>query len=341
MSAPLAYFSLGNGRDLSIRFRLVWRRGEPSFEPMLLTRPFGLPIGDGVPAKTATDVLLEATAYPDQPGAVRSTVTLRCAEVARELVVHGRRSARVHGNQITFSAAEAIEPTALVHRNAYGGGIGTARAFPRNPAGKGFLTRDRLADGDIELPLVEEGVPLTPQNLIADWDSWWRQPAPAIVEALLPTNMPRLVHLGLGTPYPMPGDLAARSQVELLQEAPPHSRIASLAEGTPIEVAGCLPNGQPFRARAPRQPRVTLTVEGQLIETPVRPQTLRIRPEANELSITYGIEHALSRTFLPGVHARIPIAVEIEGSHVAFPTEEPILQKLRRAKLSQEISEKS
>jgi hypothetical protein len=304
---------------------------------MLLTRP-GLPIGDSVPAKTATDVLLEATAYPDQPGAVRSTVTLRCAEVARELVVHGRRSARVHGNQITFSAAEAIEPTALVHRNAYGGGIGTARAFPRNPAGKGFLTRDRLADGDIELPLVEEGVPLTPQNLIAAGIPGGAACACNRRSAAADDQHASL-HLGLRTPYPMPGDLAARSHVELFKEAPPHSVAAS--GRTPIEVTGCLPNGQPFRARAPRQPRVTLTVEGQLIETPVRPQTLRIRPEANELSITYGIEHALSRTFLPGVHARIPIAVEIEGSHVAFPTEEPILQKLRRAKLSQEISEKS
>jgi hypothetical protein len=335
--SPLAYFSLGhNGRDLSIRFRLVWRRGEPRFEPMVLTRPFGLPIGDGVPAKPATDVLLEATAYPAHAGATRAIVSLRCAEVARELVIHGRRRARIRNEQVSFSAVEAVEPTPLVHANAYGGGLGTDRAFPRNPAGKGFITQDQLVDSDIELPLVEEGTLLTPQNLVASWPAWWRQPAPALVEPLLPTNMPRLMHLGLGTPYPQPGPLVARSGPELLQEAPSHSRVATLPEGTPIEVVGCLPDGQPFGTRAPRQPRVTLTIEGQVIDAAVRPQTLRIRPEASELSVTYGIEHALARTFLPGVHARIPIAVEIEGNRVPYPTEEPLLKQLRRAKIQQE-----
>lgn len=341
MSAPLAYFSLGNsGRELSIRFRLVWRRDEPSFEPMVLTRPFGLPIGDGVPAKAAIDVLLDGTAYPSQSGAVRSSVTLRCGEVSRELTIHGKRVAHMRGDRITFSAPEAIEPTRLVHANAYGGGLGTDRACPRNPAGKGFVTRDRLRDGELELPLVEEGAPLTPQNLVADWTAWWRQPAPAIVEPLLPTNMPRLIHLGLGAPYPLPG-APTRSTHELLQEAPPHSRLSLLTEGTPIEVTGCLPTGNPHRTRAPRAPRASLMVDGQLIAAEVRPQTLRIRPESSELSITYGIEHALSRTYLPGVHARIPISVEIEGSRVPFPTQEPILQQLRRAKRQQEIEAKS
>jgi len=308
---------------------------------MVLTRPFGLPIGDGVAARASTDVFLEGHAYPAGVGECSSKVAFRCAELSRQLVVSGPRLAQIRDGRVTFSDAKAFERVALTHQNAYGGGLGGDRAYPRNPAGKGFVTRDRIADKDIELPLVEEGTRLTAMNLIAEWAEWWRQPPPAIVEPLLPTNMPRLFHLGIDGLYPLPGKSAERSLAELLQEAPPHSRLSSLPEGAPIEVNGCLPNSAPFRARAPRAPRYKVTVDGRQVDAEARAQVVRLRPEAGELSITYAIEHGLARTFLPGIHARIPIAVDVEGTHIAFPTEEPLLAQLRRAKAKLETSEQS
>jgi hypothetical protein len=113
----------------------------------------------------------------------------------------------------------------------------------------------------------------------------------------------------------LPADLDARlgrAHPLASQEAPARSRLGALVEGTEVILEGCLPGGATWRAEAPRAPRVVLTVDGQATEVVARPQAIRLRPEADELCVTYAVEHKMHRAFIPGVHARIPITTQVE-----------------------------
>ncbi len=333
MSPPILLTLAEDGRTLSVRFRSVWTSdGQRHFEALELERPFGLPYGDNVPVRREVDVLLEASAYPARPGDTRSSVRVRAGEVDRALVIWGPRQASWQGGVYRFSAPLPFEKVPLDHAHAYGGGFKTDRAYPRNPCGVGFVTSDRLDGSTITLPQVEEPPHLlTPERLVADWAAWWRQPTPALVEPLVPTNLPRLSHLPFPEIYPPAPQHFAGERWELLQEAPPHSRMKVLPEGTEVVVDGCLPAGAVWRRRLPRPPRVRLWVEAIERHVEVLPQALRLRPEADEISIGYAVEHKLHRAFIPGIHARIPITVEVEGTTVAYQAPVPVLSQLRAA----------
>ncbi|MBL9022440.1 MAG: hypothetical protein JNL21_09570, partial [Myxococcales bacterium] len=75
----------------------------------------------------------------------------------------------------------------------------------------------------------------------------------------------------------------------------------------------------------------SLEVDGRSEVVEPRPQTVRLRPERDEVVVTYAIEKPLVRAFIPGIHARIPIAIDVLGERLAATTQEPVLAAVRGA----------
>ncbi len=343
MNSPISLvLDPDHGRQLSIRFRLRWRAGqEPVLEELDTFQPLKLPMGDLAPLKAETDVFVEGHAYPRAQGGTRGQVALRFGAIRRVVQVIGRRTTVWQQGRLRFSEAEPFDRIPLAACEAYGGVAGEA-PYLRNGAGKGFITEPEQAEG-VELPRLEEADDLlTPERLVAG--AWWERPRPALFAPAIPMLFPRMALFGLATfdapldarlrevrDGDLPADLDARlgrAHPLAFQEAPARSRLGSLVAETEVILEGCRPGGATWRAEAPRAPRVVVTVDGQATELVARPQAIRLRPEADELCVTYAVEHKMHRAFIPGVHARIPITTQVESFVARYDAPEAILPRV-------------
>lgn len=318
-------------RHCRIRFRRAIAATRARLEPLDLERPFALPIGDDVPMKGAIDVLVEGNAYPNTSGETEGRLKLQVGSIDRRVRVFGKRRVVLHRGRPRFEAALAFDAIPLMLANAYGGWC-TDRYYPRNAFGKGFVVEGAPESffEQLELPnLEEEGDLLTPDRLVVPYDKWWTLPRPAVLEPVPPLVFPRESLFGLGIhshptdsslPEVRDGELPAGYVPQMLrlapgafQEAPARSRLASVVPGTEVVLEGALPGGRVWRSKLPRSPVVKVLLDGRAYPVEPLPQTIRLRPDADEICITYAIEHELARGFIPGIHTKIPLAVEIDG----------------------------
>jgi len=309
-------------RQLSVRFRVVFGKRGARLEPVLAERPLGMPVGDALLFKPEVDVFIEGKVHPRTEGARESTLRLHGAGLDVSARVFGSRAVVKGASGLRIGEPARIEPFDLDARESYGGD-----AYPRNPLGQGFITDESGAVGTA-LPRVEDPSDLlTNDRLVASPARWWEQPRPALFEPRLASAFPRGVVLGLlKMPAPAPPD----ADRDFAQEAPRQLRLARLEPGMSLTVEGCLPSSRAWTWAMPAEPAMRLSVEGRAVDAPAVAQTVRLRPDADEAVVTFAFEHTMHRAFVPGLHARIPIEVEVLGERRAFPTPEPTLVAVRR-----------
>ncbi|MCA9710411.1 MAG: DUF2169 domain-containing protein, partial [Myxococcales bacterium] len=148
---------------------------------------------DLVLQRRQTDIVVQGHAYPHEGRAALEAV-IEVGDFVRRLAVFGdRRVSRGHDGQLLFSPPEGFEKMPLGWERAYGGVDEAARldigdpfqdymaeqgdtpdpawglfSYPRNPAGRGYLTEDTPAGLEhCRLPNVEMmEARLTPQTLV-------------------------------------------------------------------------------------------------------------------------------------------------------------------------------
>lgn len=308
----------------------------------------GFPTGDILPRKLAVDVFLEGHAYASSADPTAGAARLRVGAVDRSFRISGRRVVEWHRGRPRIGAAAPFERFPFDREHAYGG-ISLGHPYWRNPGGKGYLVDGDEREG-IELPNIEEAGDLVGvDRLLTQPSSWWLGPRPALTAPLVPIDFPRIVDLGWPSAFVPPpqdpqlaeivdGDLPADFTMSrpfemrrpVFQQAPARSRLATYEAGAEVIVEGCLPRGEVFRAKLPEAPPAILEVEGRRRELELLPQSITVRPEEGSLSIVYFASAELHRAFVPGLHKRIPIALELLGERHPYPTPEPVLARVRR-----------
>lgn len=334
-------------RTLSVRLRVAYRHGVRALRPLELDRPLGLPVGDDVPFKRRVDLFVDGFAYAPRSGSAEGSARIRAGGVDRTIRVFGPRRVTVVGDRMEFSRPVPFERVRLGAEAAFGG-QDAGYYYARNPVGKGFAVDIRSCEG-LELPCLEEGGDLlSPERLLVAPDDWWTLPVPALTDPVPLANFPRSVLLGgaaASLPFPrderLPeirsGDLSRDADARTLipsddfaQEAPRRSQIDRLEPGMSLVISGCSPTRDEVAFRAPEPLAVRVTVEGRSTTEQAEPQAVWLRPETEEMSITYALELALPRAFIPGLHRRIPISVTALDTEEHYQAPEPILTTIDR-----------
>jgi hypothetical protein len=224
--------------------------------------------------------------------------------------------------------------------------------YPRNPWGRGYAIGS-LPTAGLEMPNVEDPADLLTEDrlLVPDPPRWYRQPLPWFFGWMPLITFPRcLGFFGADAWFPGPDDeempevrrgylakgyraaLAGRLSPRLAQEASLGLSVAGLAGGEPVVLEGMHPEEPVLRFSLPAPPRVELILEGQRRAVAPRLHSVVLRPAEKRLTLVYGADVELHRTFVPGIHKRIPVAVSVDGdapiAYVAPPT---IKEQLRAA----------
>jgi hypothetical protein len=309
------------------------------------------------------DVLLEGRAHAASPTATSATVTARVGDWSWEATVWGRRTATSRDARIRLGDPSPLAaPVPISFATAFGGAesgeprtsasawepaprdVLLGNVYPRNPFGRGY--RRGTQDGTWELPQIEDPRDFTTADRLerVATDDWTSGPLPWCLDEVHTTTFPRCALVpGLGASTrrddiaevsrgflraPPEGDELGLD-TSFLQDAPPWGWLDRLDVGAEVEVRGCLPDGETFAMRLPPAPPFYLTVDGVEGELPLRCTRLTIRPEAREVLVSWTGDVVLPRPFLPGIHARIPIAVRMAGlDAVPYPTP-PVMPRPR------------
>lgn len=183
---------------------------------------------DSLAFKSATDVIVQASAHVYSKGVNRTTVSVRFGKHEREIVVHGDRRGEIDSmGRPRFSEAEPIDEIPVRWDHAYGGfdrngcersgyvailqqlnslrpdwdaATSTPYHYPRNPAGCGYLTSLEARDFEgLAVPNLEHpGALLSPARMAVESPlAWMRAPLPAAWDFLDGSWFPRCAYLGL------------------------------------------------------------------------------------------------------------------------------------------------
>lgn len=229
-------------------------------------------------------------------------------------------------------------------------------AYPRNQSGKGYVILDSPVEG-IELPNLEDPTHLlTADNVVVrDPALWVRQPLSWFFDWHYPAMFPRAHYAGAHPRHPVPtgevleevrrgfvperwrelaGDISHGRPAPPVyyQEASLGMSFSDLREGTPIEIVGMHPERDTLEFELPRFPRLEIEIEGdrQVVET--RLLHVVVTPHEQKVHLTWaGLRNDMPRAFFPGVHARIPITLWVDGHPVYHETPEPVYVQLKRA----------
>jgi uncharacterized protein DUF2169 len=210
--------------------------------------------------------------------------------------------------------------------------------YPRNLFGKGYVVIPELPENEVELPNLEDPHDLlTPERFfVRDPKLWYRQPLPWCLDWSAPTMFHRYAWLGADAWFPAPADdllpevrrgfLPPRyreaasaldggvgAPLPFLQEASLGMVVHGLREGTRIAVSGMNPELPSLSFALPAAPRLAFTLGDDW--TPVAPRlhSVLVLPGRKKLQLLYGATYApLARRYVPGVHAKIPLALRID-----------------------------
>ncbi len=205
--------------------------------------------------------------------------------------------------------------------------------YPRNPFGRGYIVVDEPCEA--LLPNLEDPAHLlTPKNLVTgDPARWHHQPMPACLDYTSPMMFHRLCWLGAEAWFhPPPGTKLPEIELGLLppdfhelqgrisdspilmQDASFGLMFAPLAAGTPLSVEGMHPILRRIRFELPRPPRIDFVIEGEVYAAEPHLTNVLIEPDYPRVSLTYVARQVeMPRVFVPGIHAKIPLAMRIDG----------------------------
>lgn len=214
--------------------------------------------------------------------------------------------------------------------------------YPRNPYGKAYFVGSIPDTTDLEMPSLEDPEDLlTEERLILnDPGRWYEQPLPWCLHWMSLRMFPRCAHFfGTDAWFPGPEDermpevrrgflpsgfrTALQHEIgpAIAQEASCGLVLPALAGGEPVVLEGMHPEEPVIRFSLPPLPRVQFVLEGRRQFAIPRMHTILVKPAEHKLSITYAAEAELHRAFVPGIHARIPVSVSVDGdTAIAYPT---------------------
>lgn len=307
---------------------------------------------DATALRPKVDLTVAGFAYPSARDPRFGKVKLACREVSRTVSVIGPRVATLDGALVEIGSPEPFERVTLDPTRAYGGG-NDEDAYVRNPLGTGFVGAS-TPRGSVELPQLEDPEDLmTAERLVpASRDAYWALPIPALLGPIPVGFFPRVLAFRL---YPehvwagLPTDprLAEVRRGELpsgfdptgpfdptlaYQESAARSRLDAFQQGDVITLEGCSSDSKTLRLHAPRLPGLHATIDGRRAAHALLPQSVEVAAEERCLRVTYGADLDLGRVFIPGIHKKIPIALEVEGADaLPYPTPPTMRDRLRRA----------
>ncbi|GEM_PF-3073270 len=272
----------------------------------------------------------------------------------------------VHGG-VRFSPADPFVSMPLSWRRAYGGVdlglplerftdvLGFLRAFtpechpgayPRNPAGRGWVIHAGPTLDGLKLPNLETPTQLlAPENLVVgDPARWSLAPIPAGFGWWRQGWFPRSTLLGLDHPA-FTGSAAELPEVQngwlsaaQVDHPAPHSRFQSGASpglrfdhailGAPISLHGLSPDG-PIHTKIPRWgPEVDVRIHGSAHEARVRLSSVELLPDSSLANLVWVAETRpdvrlpirLPRVELSPYELLEGVRVTVDGEHVPNDT---------------------
>lgn len=309
-------------------------------------------------AATDVVVLGNAQPYSNTP-VERMTVRIAVGAAEKRIAVSGRRTLVRAGAGVRIGPPRPFTQIGLGPENAYGGmglrtSVGEAAAdlpgdllfgleapgrYPRNPAGKGYVVGE-APSGEIELPNLEDPTDLLTEDrvIVPEPALWYRQPLPWHTGWTSPGAFPRCVHLFRGdTRYPGPEDermpevqrgylrsgyrtgRTAAMDPAFCQQASLGLVIPRASGGEPVALEGCSPHAPEIRFALPAPPRIRLACETACFNGPGHVHTVILRPDEGICVMVSAARLELPRTFVPGIHKRIPVTLTVDGgAPIAF-----------------------
>jgi hypothetical protein len=86
-----------------------------------------------------------------------------------------------------------------------------------------------------------------------------------------------------------------------------------IAPETPIEVVGMHPDEAPQSFKLPKgRPRIVFEIDNKTIRARPKLHHAVYRPADRILNLVFGVEAKMPRSFIPGIHKHIPLAVRID-----------------------------
>jgi len=211
--------------------------------------------------------------------------------------------------------------------------------YPRNPFGKGYVVVPQLPDNEVELPHLEDPQdPLTPERFfVRDPKLWFRQPLPWCFDWTGPLMYHRYAYLGEDAWFPAPDDermpevkrgMLPPKYRELFRDfkrtmvvPPPYFQESSLGmaltgltPGTPFSVVGMNPEHETLSFLLPPPPKLEFSLEQKWEPVLPRLHSVLVLPGRRKLQLVYGATYSpLPRKYVPGVHAKIPLCMRVDG----------------------------
>ncbi len=238
--------------------------------------------GDIGPAKPATDILLNGTAFAPRGRPTRvQDVSLTVGPIHKTLRVFGDRQWRTTPAAVVMTDPEPFLQMPLIYERAFGGPRQRREGEDwdmRNPIGTGFVADASRLDGTL-LPNIER-----PDALI----SFWRQrPAPAGFGAVERHWSPRPKLAGtyddhwLKERMPLlPDDFDDRFYLSAPTDQQPR---AYLFGGEPVELRNLTPEGLVRFALPNARPGVSAVIAGGLSQHVAHLDTVLIEPDLGEV----------------------------------------------------------
>jgi hypothetical protein len=214
--------------------------------------------------------------------------------------------------------------------------------YPRNPYGSGYLVVDEPVDS-VRLPQLEDPAHRLQADTLVTRDPrlWHRQPLPVCWEFTTAMMFHRYCWVGAEAwHHPAPNvplaevevgalptnfhELAAMDPMQepaplpFYQEAAIGLSFAPLAAGTPIVVTGMHPARDVVSFALPAAPFVVMRIEEEV--EPLSPQLTQVlvepctKKQETLVHLTYVVRQPrMPRVFIPGIHVKIPISIEVNG----------------------------
>lgn len=234
--------------------------------------------------------------------------------------------------------------------------------YPRNPFGRGYLVEAGEVPEMTMPPLEDPRDLLTAERLVVgDARLWYRQPLPWCFDWTHPVMFPRVVFVGgrADAWYPGPEDAqmpeVARGFLEpgyrstlgeagifsdrglrFLQGASHGLTFPRLPDGARVTLEGMHPERPVLTFEVPRAPRLELLMDGSRRRLTPRTHHVVCRPAEGRLSVVWGVSAKLPRTFLPGIHRHIPLALRVDDdAPVPYETPPTIRDRIEAGRAAQ------
>ena len=233
--------------------------------------------------------------------------------------------------------------------------------YPRNPFGQGYLVDPRpVEDAELEMPRLEDPRDLLSAErlVVGDPRLWWKQPLPWCLDFAHPATFPRclFLHFDADAWHPGPEDASLpevqrglvppsfRSALRagridglsLFAQEASHGLVAKgLTSADRITLEGMDPEFPAISFSLGRSVDHTIdfTLEGSRERPRLSLHSIVARPAERTVSVVVAATVPLPRSFVPGVHSHVPIAISVDGqAPLHYQAPPSIRDQLRRAR---------